>query len=69
MAAHFLIVTLRDARRPLRSPDVSEEEANRQLALIAEAQRDHDVVELPWATFRGPDVIVAQKYGEERDAA
>jgi hypothetical protein len=69
-----LIVNLKGITIPKVSPALTEEEADEQLRLIAAAQhRAMGVAQLPWVTFRGADVIVAEKVesssGEERRAA
>jgi hypothetical protein len=60
---HKLTVHLKGQKMPIASDPMPEEEADRQLAAIAAAQRrgPRGVAQLPWATFRGEDVISAQK--------
>jgi hypothetical protein len=59
--AYIVVVQLRDGGQEIISPEMDEQEADRQIELIREALVTGRAVDVPWLAVSGTDVMSAHK--------
>ena len=59
MAFH-IYVQVKGAREDVVSPDLDQQEAERQLQVIREAMKTAEIPELPWIAVTGRDIVDAR---------